>query len=484
LGDVNRDTGLARLTTERFDILVIGGGATGLGCAVDAASRGYHTALIEAADFACATSSRSTKLVHGGVRYLQQGNIALVREALTERAHLVRNAPGMVRELPFLVPVYTWHELPYYAIGLRLYDMLGAGNGPHRSRIYGRSDARSRFPSLAKRALRGGLLYWDAQFDDARLAVTLAQTAVDHGAAIANYVRAQALLYEGSRICGASAIDCESGERFEIRASAVINATGIFADELRERDRPAVAPLLTFSRGSHIVVSSQALPISQTALLVPRTSDRRVVFAIPWHGCVLIGTTDVVAPAAVADPHATMAEIDYLLATINRYVDRPLERADIQSAWAGLRPLVNRAAVQTSRLSREHFVETAPSGLVSVTGGKWTTYRKMAQDAVEAAALSAGLAKSTCRTTALPLHEIPLEPRLEDAVEREMARTIEDLLARRRRTLFIDPNAARGRASEAADILARGLHRSPAWREEQLRGFATVAAQYAPGGIV
>ena len=475
---MNRDAGLARLKEDHFEILVVGGGATGLGCALDAASRGYRTALIEGNDFASATSSRSTKLVHGGVRYLRQGNVALVREALLERARLLRNAPGLVRELPFLLPVFAWWQLPYYATGLRIYDALARGKDVPRSTFCRAADANDLFPSLNATALRGALVYWDAQFDDARLAIALAQSAVDCGAAIANYVRAETPIYEGSRVRGVTAIDCERDERFEIRARAVINATGIFADRLRLQDAPDAAPLLRFSRGSHIVIPSQTLPIAGTALLVPRTSDGRVLFVLPWHSSALIGTTDVASPEAQFEPQPTQGEIDYLLETVNRYIDRPLQRTDIRSAFAGLRPLVNRAAARTARLSREHIVEVAASGLVTVTGGKWTTYRKMAQDATDAACESAGLTATECRTQSLRLHDVPLVPDLDYAVEHEMARTLDDLLARRRRTLFIDARAARELAPRAAAILARRLNREPKWQEEQLQRFEALATRY------
>lgn len=477
---VNRESGLHRLRTEMFDVVIIGGGATGLGCAVDAASRGYRTALIEARDFAHATSSRSTKLIHGGVRYLQQGNLALVREALTERTRLLANAPGLVRELPFLVPAYSWLEFPYFAAGLRIYDVLAGKGEVPRSHALSARAARERLPQIRGESLRGGVIYWDAQFDDARLAIALAQTAVDAGAAVANYVRADTLHYERGRVAGVCALDEESGERFEIRARAVINACGIFADTLRGLDTPAARPLLKFSRGSHIVVSREALPLEETALLVPRTSDGRVLFAIPWLGSTLIGTTDVAAARAEGEPRPSRTEIDFLIATVNRYVQRPIAFSDVRSAFAGLRPLVDRAAAGTAQLSREHLVEVSETGLVTITGGKWTTYRKMAEDAVDAACRTANLSVAQCRTATLRLRSVRLDTDPEYAAEHEMARTLEDLLARRTRALFLNARQARAQAPASAQRLARALGRDGAWVSEQIRRFEQAALRYTP----
>jgi glycerol-3-phosphate dehydrogenase len=478
-GGMNRESGLLALRERTFDVAIVGGGATGLGCALDAASRGYATALIEARDFASATSSRSTKLVHGGVRYLQQGNIALVREALLERARLRKNAPNLVRPLAFVVPAYSWPDLPYYAAGLRLYDALAREHAFAHSRVLSARAACEAVPALQHERLCGGVLYYDAQFDDARLAIALAQSAVDAGAALANYVRAGALIYDDARhVCGVSAIDDETGERIAIRARAVINATGIFADRIRALDDPAAPRMLRFSRGSHIVVSSRALPLNDAALLVPRTPDGRVVFAIPWHGRVLAGTTDVATGAAEDEPQADRGEIAFLLAAINRYVRRPIAPEDILSVFAGLRPLIDRGASRTARLSREHALEVSKSGLVTIAGGKWTTYRKMAEDAVDAAQGTAHLAPRGCRTANLKLRDVPLEPDAVYAAQHEMARTLEDVLARRSRALFVDAESALKQAAVVASELAHVLGREEAWRREQVRSFEELALRY------
>lgn len=481
---VNRDRSIERLRSEHFDLLVIGGGATGLGAAVDAAARGYRTALIEAADFAKATSSRSTKLIHGGVRYLRQGNIALVREALSERTLLAQNAPEIVQELPFIVPAYGIFELMYYSAGLRAYDVL-AGESPFgRSRMLSPRTARTHIPALRTERMRAAIAYTDAQFDDARLAIALARTAYDRGAAIANYVRADGFVVHGDRVSGVAAVDEESGERFTISARAAINACGIFSDEIRRMLDPQAAPLLTFSRGSHIVLPSAVLGEASTALLVPRTSDGRVLFAIPWHDHTLVGTTEIAVDGPELEPYASDAEVGYMLSTLNRYLERPVSESDVLSAWAGLRPLIRRSAVGTAKLSREHAVETSKTGLVTVTGGKWTTYRKMAQDAVDAAAVQAGLAPVPCPTADLRLHcyETPLLMSLEGRValagDEEMARTVEDVLARRTRALFLDAKAARDQAATVASALARRLGRDGAWEREQVRAFDALASRY------
>jgi glycerol-3-phosphate dehydrogenase len=465
---------LARLADEQFDVLVIGGGATGLGCAVDAASRGYRTALLEASDFAAATSSRSTKLVHGGVRYLQEGDVHLVREALHERTHLLRNAPALVRDRAFLTPAYRWWEASYYFTGLKLYDALAGRSEFGHSRYVSRAETLERLPWLRRDGLRGSIEYHDGQFDDARLAIALARTAAGCGAAIANYSRVLSLARDGSRISGASVRDEESGDDFDVRAAVTIDAAGIFADDIRRLDDPAAPPILAFSRGTHVVVGQHAMPCAD-ALLVPKTTDGRVVFAIPWHERVLIGTTDVPVERAILDPQPSNGEIAYLLETVNGYVERPLDAGAITASFAGLRPLVERGAASTAKESREHFVETSRSGLVTIAGGKWTTYRKMAQDAVDAAIASGGLKSAPCITATLRLHDDTSDELRAIATQRpelaeplhagfsytladvvhgyrnEMARTPDDILARRTRLAFLDAGAtAASRASVVA----------------------------------
>jgi glycerol-3-phosphate dehydrogenase len=514
---VRREDALAALGQETFDVLVIGGGASGLGAAVDAAARGYRTALIEAEDFGGATSSRSTKLIHGGVRYLRSGAIGLVREALHERTTLHRNAPHLVGVLRFVVPVAHWRELPYYFVGLTAYDALAGRSEFPRSRTLAPEAARALFPALAPGRARAALAYADGQFDDARLAITLARTAVDRGATLANYVRATGFLDAGERVAGVVAVDAESGRGLEIRARALINATGSYVDRVRALDDPHALPLLAHSRGSHLVLNAEALESPTAALLVPRTADGRVLFLTPWHGRVILGTTDVAVPGPERDPRPSAEEIAYLLATANRYLARRIDPTAIVSAFAGLRALVGREEKSTAALSREHLVDVGRSGLVTLAGGKWTTYRRMAAEAVDVAAREGGLTRAPSVTQTLRLHGVPevpaedetlrvygtdaaaltalageeprlgerLDPRLPYlaaqvvyAARDEMARTVEDVLARRTRALILDAEAARACAPQVAALLARELGRDEAWEAEQRRIFDALADRY------
>jgi glycerol-3-phosphate dehydrogenase len=501
--------------TVTWDMLVIGGGASGLATAVDAAARGYRTALVEQADFAQATSSRSTKLIHGGIRYLQQGRLSLVRESLLERGHLLRNAPQLVHRLPFILPLYAWWERPFYGAGLKLYDKLAAHLSLGASRYLSRQETLAKMPALAAGGLRGGILYADGQFDDARLAITLAQTVADLEGAIANYVKVGALLKQNGRVAGAAVRDLESGEEFEVSARVVVNATGIFSDAIRRLDERTAAEMLALSQGAHIVLDRSFLP-GDCALIIPRTADGRVFFAIPWHGRALLGTTDTAVSQAALEPRPQKTEIEFLLAHAARYLARTPTAKDILSTFAGLRPLVkNSAATKTSALSRGHQVITSPSGLVSLIGGKWTTSRLMAEETVNQAAIAGGLAARPSPTKKLRLHgwreagdgqpelaeygseaeeiialgevvgDKPLHPRLPYclgqvlwAVRREMARTVEDVLSRRLRALPLDAQAAMDMAPQVAHVLAAELGRDAGWEQQQVANFRELALHY------
>ena len=489
-----------------FDVLVIGGGATGLGVAVDAATRGYRTALVEARDFAQATSSRATKLVHGGVRYLQSGQIHLVREALAERSILLRAAPHLVRRQAFVVPVYRRWELPYYGAGLLVYNLLAGRASLGRTRVMGAAVAE-RVPGLARTGLKGGVVYYDAQFNDARLALALARTALDHGATAMNYVRCERLIHEAGRVRGAVVRDAESGATATVRARVVINATGIFSDELRKMDDAKAAPMLALSRGTHIVVGAGALG-GDAAIIVPKTRDGRVIFAIPWQRRVLIGTTDVAAPSPTVEPGHSEEEVDYLLEQVGPYLERPIGKSDILSVFSGLRPLVSGKAAKTSQLSREHHIECSAAGLITIAGGKWTTYRRMAEDTVDFAIRRQMLKAAPCVTRTLKIHgaaengteygsdeaevealvaaEVGLAGRIDEAlpynwaqvvyaVRSEMARTVDDVLARRTRALLLDAEAAVRCAAQVAAMMARELGRDAAWAEAQVREFTELA---------
>lgn len=393
-----------------FDLLVIGGGATGCGIAVDAASRGLKVALIDKNDLAEGTSSRSTKLVHGGVRYLEaavrkmdRAQYHLVKEALYERGVFLKNAPHFANRLPLVTPIYKWTDVPYVFAGLLLYDVLSGKESLGRSYLVGRAEALRRFPMLRHEGLKAGVVYYDGQFNDARMAVTLALTAQKHGAVIANHLQAIALEKSGGRLCGARVRDGLTGAEFTIKARGIVNAAGPFLDQLRQMDDPSAAPVLKAAAGIHIVLPSRFVP-PDTGMLIPKTEDGRVLFILPWQGHALIGTTD--SPSEITEhPRAQESEIDYLLRHINKYFDVSVDRSDILSVWSGLRPLVQAPeTADTAQLVREHLLLVSPSGLLSMAGGKWTSYRKMAEEAVDQAVAGFGFEpKSPCRTGHLRL---------------------------------------------------------------------------------
>jgi len=484
---------LARAAIEsEWDLIVIGGGATGLGAAVDAASRGYRTLLLEGHDFAKGTSSRSTKLVHGGVRYLEQGRVGLVREALVERARLVRNAPQWVRPLGFVVPVYSRWDQIKLRVGLSAYGLL-AGRyrlGP----VCGLSadETRALLPNVRAEGLLGGVSYVDAQFDDAALAVGLARTVFDLGGTALNYMPVTGLRLERGRVCGVQAQDAISGQRFAFSAPAVINATGVWVDAIRRMAQADVAPMVAPSQGVHLVVDAHWLPGDQ-ALLVPETDDGRVLFMIPWLGKVLLGTTDTPLDELPLEPRAREDEIDFILRTAAKYLEKAPGRSDVLSVFAGLRPLIaaDPDAVR-SELSREHVIRVAPPGLVTIAGGKWTTYRQMAQEVVDRAAEEAALPSKLSRTARLPVHvdaihgeSAALDPRLDlsaaqvrHAVREQFALGIEDVLARRHRALFLDAAAAVDVAPEVARLMAEELGADVQWQVDQVAAFAALAEAY------
>ncbi|HVS66314.1 MAG TPA: glycerol-3-phosphate dehydrogenase/oxidase [Thermoanaerobaculia bacterium] len=506
---------------DPFDFLVVGGGATGVGIAVDAASRGHRAALVEQSDFGKGTSSRSTKLVHGGVRYLQQGNVSLVMEALKERGLLRRNAPHLVHDLPFVVPNYAWWEAPFYGIGMKVYDALAGRYGFGESKNLSRSETVERLPTIETEGLRGGVIYHDGQFDDARLLINLVSTAVDQGALPVNYVRVTELHKSGEGyLRGASAIDLESGESLEIPARCVINATGAFADGLRRLDDPDAKSIVRPSQGIHLVLPKEFLP-GDSAIMVPHTDDGRVLFAIPWHGVVVVGTTDTPIDEVSLEPQPLEEEIDFLLEHAARYLDHDPSRDDVLSVFAGIRPLVANVAEEsdTAKISREHSLAVSASGMLTVAGGKWTTYRKMAEDAVDLAETIAGVEASPCVTRSLNVHghhanperfgpladygsdapEIEtlagddpalaeaIHPRLKVrltqvvwAVREEMARTVDDVLARRTRSLLLDARAAGEAAAVVARAMARELRRDDDWVDEQVGSFRELARGYLP----
>lgn len=507
-----------RESRETWDVVVIGGGASGLGAAVDAASRGFRTLLLEQADFSNGTSSRSTKLIHGGFRYLKQGDVSLVRESLLERSRLLANAPHLVRPLAFVVPSYRWWEKLYYGIGLKLYDALAGTKGIGRSRFLSRRDTLEYLGGLSDEGLRGGVYYYDAQFDDARLAIALAQTAVNQGGIVLNYTRVEKLTRSEGRVDGLVFRDLESDTPYEVRARAVINATGIFTDEMRRLDDPNAWPVMQLSQGIHLVLDADVLG-GDTALMIPETDDGRILFAIPWNGRVILGTTDTPVAEAKLEPKALDIEIEFLLEHASRYFRKEISRREVRAVFAGIRPLVSKSDTQkTSSLSRKHRIIVSKSGMVSITGGKWTTYRKMAEDVVDTALGVSGLVERPCKTYRLKLHgasrghdeswkwiaygsDAPhlqelvelrpewdqlLHPRLPVrvveviwAVRYEMARTLEDVLARRTRALLYDAGAALEAAPDVARIMRSELNTDETWEMNQISQFADLVRHYS-----
>jgi len=522
---MRRETVLNYLTggaATRWDLVVIGGGATGLGCAVDAAARGLRVLLLEAHDFAKGTSSRSTKLVHGGVRYLKQGNISLVIEALHERGRLCRNANHLVRHLSFIVPSYHWWEGPFYGIGLKMYDQLAGKLGLKPSRWLGRDETLRHLPNLETDGLLGGVEYYDGQFDDARLAISLMQTIFDHDGLALNYCPVVELVKENGIVAGVRGRCAETGVEFTSHAKAVINATGVFCDAVRKLDEPAAPAMVAPSQGVHLVVPREFLP-GASAVMIPHTDDGRVLFAVPWHDRVILGTTDTPVPQAELEPRALPEEIGFIFHNAERYLARQPGPGDVLSVYAGLRPLVRAPSGDghnTAALSRDHTIVVSPSGLLTITGGKWTTYRRMAQDAVEHAMQVAGLEHRACVTETLPVHgALPEAPAIEGeqgwnvygsdtpavaalaagesalkeklhptlpfvaaevvwAARNEMARTVEDVLARRTRALLLGARASVDCAPKVAALLARELGRDAAWQKKQIAEYTELAKGY------
>jgi glycerol-3-phosphate dehydrogenase len=516
---MNRDSYLQQIgdRTLLWDIIVIGGGATGLGAAVDAAARGYKTVLLEQHDFAKATSSRSTKLIHGGVRYLRLGNLRLVRESLRERGLLLRHAPHLVQARAFVVPSYRWWENRFYGLGLKAYDALAGSLRLGTSRSLSSAETLAHIPTLRATDLRGGTLYLDGQFDDARLAINLAQTVADLGGVPLNYVKVAGFLKSGGRISGVLAVDVESGEEFPVRGRAVINASGVFGTRTVQMDDPTAPEMLTTSQGIHLVFDRAILP-GDSALLIPRTDDGRVLFAIPWLDRTIVGTTDTPVTEPSLEPRALDAEIDFLLHHANRYFTVELNRSKVLSVFAGLRPLVKPGRPSgTGSISRDYLVTVSRSGLVTVMGGKWTIYRQMGEAALDRAVAIAGLPRRPSFTRDLPIHgwtehvdpADPLDAYGSDArslrnliaaaghlgepiharlpylkvqvvwaARHEAARTIEDVLARRTRSLLLEARASIESAPGVAELLAEELGRRTAWREAQIQAYTELARGY------
>ncbi|MBQ0116037.1 MAG: glycerol-3-phosphate dehydrogenase/oxidase [Bacteroidales bacterium] len=518
---MNRQTELSKIRNrqEDWDFVVIGGGATGLGCAVDAATRGFSVLLLEKDDFAKCTSSRSTKLVHGGVRYLQKGDVRLVLEALRERGRMKANAPHLVKDQAFVISNYRHWDNFLYFCGLTFYDMLSFGFGYGRSLFIGKKKVARYLPTSIKKGLKGGIVYHDGQFDDSRMAINLAQTCVENGGCVINHITATKILHnEDGRVCGVVATDNETGEVFTINAKAVINAAGIFVDDVMKMDQPGMKPMVRPSQGVHLVLDMKFLQ-SDYALMVPKTSDGRVLFAVPWHNRVVVGTTDVLRDTPESEPRALDEEIDFILSTAGLYMNPAPTRADIMSVYAGQRPLAapQKEGKSTKEISRSHKIIVSDNKLVTITGGKWTSYRLMAEDTIDKA-ISMGLVeKRKCVTRSFHIHGYRKNPDLTNhlyvygseeaeilkiqqekpeyaekiserydytlaevvwAVREEMALTLDDVLSRRVRLLYIDSREAMNVAPRVARLMAQLLGRDEAWITQQVEDFTNIASNY------
>lgn len=504
-----------------WDFVIVGGGATGLGAAVDAASRGFKVVLLEQSDFTKATSSRSTKLVHGGVRYLAQGDVNLVIEALRERGLMKKNAPHLVKDQRFIIGNYKWWEKPFYTIGLTVYDILAGKRGLGRSLPMSKKSVLKEIPDINQDGLRGGVVYHDGQFDDSRMGINLMQTAIEHGAVVVNYAEVTGLTKDDqNKIAGVDVRDTFTGNSYHLKAKVVVNATGIFVDELMQMDAPEKENIVRPSQGVHLVVDKSFLG-GDTAIMIPKTSDGRVLFGVPWHDKVVLGTTDTPFKEFVLEPKALEEEIEFILRTAGQYLAKQPKREDVLSVFAGLRPLAapkkNSDGSKTKEISRSHKIVVSDSGLITITGGKWTTYRDMAEDVINRAIKEIGLPELECKTKDLHIHgykenvdrsnfnyvygsdlekinnlakESPalaqkLHPNYDYtgaeviwAVREEMAFTVEDVLARRLRILFLDARAAIDMAPKVAQIMAKEMDKDADWESSQVSEFVKLAQNY------
>ncbi len=516
---MNRAHMLEKISKRKsaWDMVIVGGGATGVGIAVDAASRGYEVLLLEQSDFGKGTSSRSTKLVHGGVRYLEQGNISLVMEALKERGLLRQNAPHLVHDLAFIVPNYDWWEAPFYGMGLKVYDLLAGKFGFGPSRILSRNEILEEIPTLKTDGLRGGVIYYDGQFDDSRLLINLVETAAEYGATLINYAPVTRLSKDDDGyINGVTTTDLETGIEYNVQAKVVINATGAFTDNVRRMADPNVEAMIAPSQGIHLVFNRELMP-GDSAIMVPHTSDGRVMFAIPWHKHIIVGTTDTAIETATLDPVPFEQEIEFILETAGDYLSSAPKREDVLSVFVGIRPLVKSGAESTAAMSRDHVIHIDGTGLLTICGGKWTTYRKMAEDCVDHAVTLARLPDKSCITKTLRIHgyhenrevlgdlsiygsdaleiqelthnDKSLGERLNDALpytgaevvfaaQSEMARTVDDFLSRRVRALFLNAEASMAMAPKVAELMARELNKDAAWIKDQISSFEKLAHKY------
>ena len=513
---MNRKDSIIKLNKVlQWDVVIIGGGASGLGIALDASKRGYKTLLLEKHDFAKGTSSRSTKLIHGGVRYLQNGDITLVIESLKERGILKRNAPHLVQDLSFVIPTYDWWASPFYGIGMKIYDMMAGKLGLGKSEIISKEETEKLIPNISKKGLRGGVIYHDGQFDDSRMAITLALSADSKKTTLLNYCNVEGLIKKDGEIIGLNFTDLINSKKYQIKSKVVINATGVFAEEIIRMDQPKIEKMIQPSQGVHIVLERRFLK-SKHAILIPQTSDGRVLFAVPWKNYVVVGTTDTHVKKASEEPKALNEEIDFILKNAGKYMSVKPKRDDIKSVFAGLRPLAATSNKQsTKEVSRSHKIDISPSGLISVLGGKWTTYRKIAEDALNTAISINKLKKKKCKTerTKLfgfkrnvswsdPMHVYgSMKKKVESlggindnkslskkfyisnniiewSIIHEMALTVEDILARRTRCVFLDSKESKRISPVVAQKMADVLGEDDKWIDAELKKFNKLIKNY------
>ena len=516
---MNRSNNLSKIkSVELWDVIIIGGGASGLGSAIESASRGYKTLLLEKYDFAKGTSSRSTKLIHGGVRYLQNGDISLVIESLKERGILKKNAPHLVKDLSFVIPSYNWWTSPFYGIGLKIYDMMAGDLGIGPSTFLDKNEIENLIPNVKKNGLKGGVIYYDGQFDDSRMAISLAQTAENHGGVVLNYIEVINIIKSSDNtVSGVEVKDSFSKAKYQIKSKVVVNATGVFSDSIMLMDDSKSLRMIQPSQGVHVVIDKKFLN-SQHAIMVPHTSDGRVLFAVPWQNYVILGTTDTKVNEAKPEPRALSDEIDFIISNAGEYmVSKPLKK-DIKSVFVGLRPLAvsDDKNESTKEISRHHKIKISTSGLISILGGKWTTYRKIGEDAISSAMLVGGLAYSKTITENLPIHGYNKNPDFDDplhvygadikeiikitsdpsgnkslskklnitkhqilwAIQKEMALTLEDVLARRTRCLFLDVFETEKLIDDVLEIMAKALNKNQNWKRDQKLSFLTLTKKY------
>ena len=509
---------LQAFTGQIPDVLIIGGGATGLGIAVDAITRGYKTVLLEKSDFAKGTSSRSTKLVHGGVRYLAQGDIFLVTEALHERGIMLKNAPHLTHNQEFIIPAYSLWDVILYTAGLKFYDILSGRLSLGKSYFINREKTLNRLPLLKPEGLRGGIIYHDGQFDDSRMAVAMARECVKRGGTILNYFEVTGLLKNDSgKITGVSAIDLDTGGKYDILSKLVINATGVFADEIHRMDDPLARPTIRPSQGIHIIIDKSFLG-GNSAIMIPKTDDGRVLFAIPWYDKVVVGTTDTPVDVVNDEPKALEEEVNFILNTASKYLTKKPTRSDSLCIFAGLRPLAANPdnPEATKEVSRRHKITLSGSGLLSIVGGKWTSYRRMAEETIDKGIKSGILERKKCMTRNFRFYSneaelksdrlkiygdqaAEIEKMIDDKPElgelldtrlpytkaeivwicrNEMPLKLEDILARRTRALFLDAGASAAIAPVVAEIMSQELKTDVKWAEDQVKEYNQLLLNY------